>query len=206
MGIELDIADVLEEVGVSFTIERLGVAVDDVIEYLTYTPNSQVTKPFVREHFLECVFVAETQVLNGDVITFVESGDSYLVMNNSPDFFEDGVIRYLAVLYKTNVLIDIYHPQNTTVGYDTSFDFQLMYSAQKALVSEPLFGNIEAFDENIGTYNLEKNQLYLPSGYGLEEQDRIVINGTTEQYRVQTVIQRRYPNVIVADLGEDTRA
>lgn len=205
MGIEIDISDVLKEVGVSFTIERVGIPISDIIEYLTYVPNSQVTKPFVREFFLECVFVADTQVVIGDIITFVITNNSYLVMNLTPDLFENEVIRNLAVLYKTNALIDIYHPQFSTVGYDTTFNFQLLYSEQKALIAESLFGNIDAFDEHLGSYNLKKSQLYLPQGYNLEEQDRIIVHNTLETYQVETVIKRRFPNVIVADLGEDTR-
>ena len=63
---------------------------------------------------------------------------------------------------------------------------------------------MEAFDEHLGTYNLDKSQLYLPLAFGLEEQDRIVLS-TNEVFRVETILTRRYPDVIVADLGEDTR-
>lgn len=204
MGIELDISDVFAEVGVAFTIERLGVPVGGT-EYLTYTANRQVTKPFVREYFLESVFTAFTDVQNGDVVTFIETGESFIVMNCTPDLFENNIIRYLAVLYKTNVLIDIYHPHNTTIGYNTTFDFQRTYASQKALIAEPLFGNIEAFDEHTGIYNLEKNQLFISLDYAIEEQDRVVIPSTNEVYRIESVVRRRFPNAIVADLGEDTR-
>lgn len=205
MSIQIDIADVLEEVGLSFNIERLGVAVDCDTEYLTYVPNTQVTKPFVREHFLETAFKSDTCVQNGDVLNFVVSGDSYLVMNNTPDFFENEIIRYLAVLYKTNVTIDILRPQNTTVGYNTSFNFTTIHSAKKALVYAPLFGNIGRIDDDAGAFGLDKHELYLPLGYGLKEIDRIQISGTSEYYRVDTVILRRFPNMVVAGLKEDTR-
>ncbi|RLF28756.1 MAG: hypothetical protein DRN14_03620 [Thermoplasmata archaeon] len=205
MSIQYDIADVLEEVGLSFTIEHMGVPVPDVVEYLTYTPNTQVTKPFVREHFLEVAFRSDTSVLSGDIITFVVSGDSYLVMNNTPDFFENEIIRYLAVLYKTNVLIDILRPQHTTVGYNTQFDFVVVVSAQKALIYAPLFGNIGRVDPDAGSYALDKEELYTPIAYDLREVDRVRITGTSEFYQVNTVILRRFPAVAVSGLREDTR-
>jgi len=205
MSIQFDIADVLAEVGLSFTIERMGVPLPDVVEYLTYTPNSQVTKPFVREHFLEVAFKSETQVASGDVITFVASGASYLVMNNTSDFFEDEIIRYLAVLYKTNVLLTIQRPQNTTQGYDTVFAFQDRHVHVQALVYAPLFGNVGEVNDTIGTYGKQKQELYLCSEYGVLANDRIVIEDTGEIFTVDAVIARRFPKVSVVNLTEDTR-
>ena len=205
MSIQIDIADVLEEVGIAFSIERLGVDAGYDNEYLTYTPNTQVTKPFVREHFLETAFKSDTNVLGGDVLNFVVSGDSYLVMNNTPDFFENEIIRYLSVLYKTNVSLDILRPQNTTVGYDTTFAFSTIHTAQKALIYAPLFGNVGKVDDSVGSYGLDKHELYLPLDYGLKEADRVQISGTSLYYKVNTVILRRFPNIVVAGLIEDTR-
>jgi hypothetical protein len=205
MSIQYDIADVLEEVGLSFTVERLGVVIEEVTEYLTYTPNSQVTKPFIREHFLEVAFKSSTVVQTGDVITFVQSGDSYLVVNNTPDFFEDEIIRYLAVLYKTNVLVDILRPQNTTVNYHTSFSFTTLFSAQKVLIYAPMFGNASEVDADIGIFTQSKQELYLPVGYGVRVGDRISIPATSEYYTIAVTIPRRYPNICYAELAEDTR-
>ena len=69
----LDIKDVLEEIGTSFTILRpnsgeLGT------EYLDYEMNRQVTKPFIREYFLEIVLPQDTNVIGGDIIQFSDLG------------------------------------------------------------------------------------------------------------------------------------
>ena len=205
MSIQFDIEDVLGEVGLEFSIERMGLATEFNSEFLTYTPNTQVTKPFVREHFLETTFKSNTNVLSGDILTFSVGGASYLVMNNTPDYFENEIIRYLAVLYKVNVSVDILRPQNTTVGYDTIFDFSTLYSEQKALMYAPLFGNVGRIDDEAGEYGLDKQELYMPLGYGIKEIDRIQISGTSEYYQVNSVILRRFPNIIIASLKEDTR-
>ena len=205
MSIQFDIEDVLGEVGLEFSIERMGLNAGYDFEFLTYTPNTQVTKPFVREHFLETTFKSDTNVLSGDILTFSIGGDSYLVMNNTPDYFENEIIRYLAVLYKVNTLVDILRPQNTTVGYDTTFDFSEVYSEQKALIYAPLFGNVGRIDDEAGEYGLDKQELYMPLGYGIKEIDRIRVSGTSEYYQVNSVIRRRFPSIIVASLKEDTR-
>ena len=128
-----------------------------------------------------------------------------MCVNNTPDLFENEVIRYLAVLYKTNVLIDLLRPQNTTVGYDTTLDFAERYSAQKALIYAPVFGNKGEIDDNMGFVSDEKEELYIPDGYGVVVGDRIKIHDSTEQYLVSAVIPRRYPDISVLELSEDTR-
>ncbi len=205
MHLAKDIACTLANVGVAFTTERLGTATADDIEYFTYTPNTQVTKPFVREHFLETVFKSTTNVQNGDIIITTIAGDSYLCVNNTPDVLENEIIRYLAVLYKTNVLVDVLRPQNTTVGYDTSLAFATVHSSQKALIYAPLFGNKGEINEDIGFIQDEKEEMYISAGYGIKANDRVVVHGTSEKYIVSTVITRRYPGVAVLVLDEDTR-
>ncbi|MCK5862448.1 MAG: hypothetical protein KAH38_08175 [Candidatus Hydrogenedentes bacterium] len=205
MSVYRDIADVIAEVGVSFTTERAGVSTGAATEYFTYTPNRQVTKPFVREHFLEAVLKSTTLVQPGDVIVTSVVGESFLCVNNTPDLFEDEIIRYLAVLYKTNVTVDILRATNTTVGYDTSMSFVAQHSAQKALLYAPLFGNVSDIDDDVGFSRGEKEELFISSVYGVQEHDRILINSTSEQYRVAAVIHRRYPGVSVVELEDDTR-
>ena len=51
MSIGLDIKEVLSEVGNTITIVRTAGNVTG--EYTMYKPNAQVTKPFIREFFLE---------------------------------------------------------------------------------------------------------------------------------------------------------
>lgn len=205
MSIQRDIADVIAEVGISFSIERLGVAIPNVKEYMTYTSNAQVTKPFVKEHFLEVAFISSTAVVPGDVVTLTSTSDSFLVMNSLPEFFEDEVIKYSGVLYKTNVVLNILRAQNTTVGYDTTFSFVEQHADVKALMYAPLFGNTDKIDEEVGTYSLDKNELYIPVGYGLKEMDRIHLTCTNENQQVDVIIPRRFPAINVCQLSEDTR-
>ena len=203
MSIQLDISDVIAEVGVGFTITRQGIELDGV-EYFTYTPNSQVTKPFVREHFLEVAFKSDTAVKTGDTITVGVSNDTYLVMNNTPDFFENEIIRHLAVLYKINAVADILRPQHTRIGYDTSFDFVVQYPSVPILIYAPLFGNVLGVNADVGTYSSSAFDLYISADYAIEVGDRMQITNV-EYYAVDVVIPRRFPNILVCGLSEDTR-
>jgi len=205
MSIQIDIADVISEVGIAFTIARMNVEVPNVTEYLTYTPNSQVTKPFVREHFLEVAYKSDTVVLPGDVITFVVSGDSYLVVNNTPDFFENEIIRYLSVLYKVNVVIDLLRPHKDFSSYNTEFSFQAVASGIPLLIYAPLFGNTSGVDFDAGAYNVSKHDMYIPVGYNAHVGDRVYIPDTSEVFQITTIIPRRFPNIDVCMLSEDTR-
>ena len=90
----------IESVGTALTILRDGGDVTG--EYCDVEPNSQVTKPFVREFFLEASLVFDTEVVPGDVVQF-DDGRKLLVMNSTPAQFRNEVITNEAVLYKCNV-------------------------------------------------------------------------------------------------------
>lgn len=84
MSIGPDIDEVLDEIGTAFTIKRDS---GDVAGgYLDITPNTQVTKPFIREFFLEVMLSYNTTILPGEVLELDTSGDRYLTVNLTPAF------------------------------------------------------------------------------------------------------------------------
>jgi len=202
MSIGPDIKEVLAEVGVKYLILRdLG---NISGEYLTYKPNAQVTKPFIREYFLEAALSYDTRVVSGDIIQFVTTEDNYIIMNSTPALFENTVIKYECVLYKTNVLIDILRPSN---GRDeNTLRMRTIWTPIKtqarALISVPMFGIDLDTNEELGLIGIGNYELYVPSSYGVQVLDRIRIS-SSEFYRVETVKSRRYNNVDVLDIGED---
>lgn len=206
MSIGPDIEEVLDEVGTSYTILRDSGNVTGEKTY--YKTNSQVTKPFIREFFLEAWFRYSTQAIGGDYIQFNKTGDIFLLMNKSPQMFEDSIIKYDVVLYKCNVLVDVLRPvesDNWDANYRKLTSWQIIAESQPALVTTPLYGHDLATDEELGYLGLEVHELYLPESLGVQVLDRIRLN-LSEYYRVETIKPRRYANVNVIEIGEDTRA
>jgi len=202
MTIGPDIKEVLAEVGVKYLVLRDSGNITG--EYLTYKPNAQVTKPFIREYFLEAALSYDTKAVSGDIIQFVTTADCYIIMNSTPALFENAVIKYESVLYKTNVLIDVLRPSN--VRDVNTLQMRTVWTPiktqAKALISVPMFGIDLDTNEELGLIGIGNYELYLPSSYGAQVLDRIRIS-SSEFYRVETVKRRRYNNVDVLDIGED---
>jgi len=196
---------VIEDDGVKVLIVRDSGDITD--EYLTYEPNAQVTKPFIREFFLEAEFPYDTQVVAGDVIEFIITGDRYLVMNKTAEILENEITLYNGVLYKCNMTIDIYRPDDTGTRdnqYHQATTWSLVKADADVLFTTPLYGIDLETDEQIGLIGVKDLELYIPSSVVISVLDRIIVS-SSEYYRVETVKKRRYSAVDVCDVGEDMR-
>jgi hypothetical protein len=205
MTIGPDIKEAIGEVGVAFTILRDSG--DITGEFLQYKPNAQVTKPFIREFFLEAMACYDTVIVSGDTIEFNATGDRFLVMNSTPKMFENAAISFDTVLYKTNVVVDIYRPDDSGVR-DNQYHKDTVWNLVKAdvnvLMTSPLFGISLETDLEIGLIGLKLMELYIPDSVGLQVLDRLVIS-PDEYFRVEAIKSRRYAAVSVCDVGEDDR-
>jgi hypothetical protein len=204
MTIGPDIEEVLEEVGTKFTILRDSGNITG--EYLDFEPNSQVTKPFIREFFLEAMLSYATAVVSGDVIQFDTTGSRYLVMNFTPALFENVVINYDVVLYKTNVHLNIYR---SSIVQDANYRDRTVWNLVKgnvdALMVSPLYGSSIDEDRELGALGLQMQDIFIPLSVGLQTFDKIVVLETGEHWKVESIKVRRFIAITEADLGEDTR-
>lgn len=208
MGIGPDIKEVLQEVGTPFTILRDGYLVTG--EHLRYQPNRQVTKPFIREFFLECEVAYDTVSFVGDIIRIPTLNSSYIMMNKTGSEIEGEVFRYDAVLYKANVSGEILRPSDSgeiaatySHDYHKKTDWVNIRSNAHALLTESMFG-VDLDKREYGQISLSKNDLYVPHRYGIRVNDRYVAT-SGEYYRVTSVSLRRYDGVDVVEVEQDTR-
>lgn len=208
VGLATDITEVFEEVGIGYDIVSSGEEIRSG-EFLDAESNSQVTKPFIREFFLEVSFSADTLLIDGDILQFRFSGDvygdRYMVMNKTADVFENELIKYDGVLYRCNVSGELLRPSGETrdADYHKVNVWQPLQSEAYALQTEPLFGG-ELEEVELGTIGIEKHEMYIPSIYGVQELDRYITT-SGEVYRIESIKKRRYKGVDVVVLGEDTR-
>ena len=203
MSISLDIKLVLQEIGTSFVIKRDS---GDVAGgYLDYEMNRQVTKPFIREFFIEGTFPHDTAAVAGDVIQFSD-GRRYLVMNDSPELFENETISREVVLYMANVSGELLRPSGEAFdsNYRRGTDWQTVKSMCYASLTARLFGTDLQQDEELGQIGIQSQELYLPSSIGVQALDRYQPQ-SGEYYKVEQVVTRYFPAVDVCYLAEDTR-
>lgn len=205
MGIGQDIKGALVDVGSSYTILRDSGNISG--EYLDFEINKQVTKPFIREFFLEVTLPHDTSAIAGDVIQFDTDQRRFLLMNKTPEEFEDEVAVYETVLYKCNVSGELlrYSGENwDRQTYRPDSIWETIKSDCSALLTENLFGTGLVLDEEIGQLGLELDSLYIPTSIGTKLLDRYS-SASGEYYKIISVESRKFDGVDVCKLEEDTR-
>jgi len=181
-------------------------------ESLDAEPNSQVTKPFIREFFVEALLPFDSSLVPGDVTEFDVTGDRYLMMNRTPTMVKNAIIANDAVLYKANVSGELLRVSGE-IGWDDSYQKSKSWetisgetgSICYALQTEPLHGVELQSDEELGEIGIENHELYVPHSFGVQIKDRYQ-TGSGEYYQVNSVKERRFPGVDVVLLEEDQRS
>ncbi len=205
MTVGEDIKEALQDIGSLITIFRDSGNLSG--EYVDTETNAQVTKPFVREFFLEAMVAYDTDLVPGDAFEMDITGIRYLLMNKTPFMVENAVGNYDSVFYKCNVSGEILRPSGEVRSTDT-LRIVPVYSVEKsncfALLTEPLFSGDLDTDEQLGLIGIQKEELYIPSSFGIKVLDRYQpVSG--EYYVVESIKRHRFSGVDVAILGEDTR-
>jgi hypothetical protein len=200
-----DIGEVFEEVGVHFSVIRGGEAFDSG-EYLVYDLNRQVTKPFIREHFLEAEMSYIASLRTGDIAVF-DDGRKFLVMNRTAEQFENEAVLQNAVLYMSNASVRILRSEGE--DWDENYlkipRWSPIHSGEvDALITEALYGHSLESDKELAMIGIENHELYIPKWVGIEVRDRVEWS-SGEFYQINTVMKRRYSGIDVAELGVDTR-
>lgn len=196
-----DYKEVIYEIGSQFTIIRDSGNVSG--EFVRIKLNAQVTKPFIREFFVEADFSYDTAVIAGDVVVLGD-GRAFLVMNITPHLFEDEAYRRTAVLYKSNVIGTLYRPREIKVGYNTRIVWQIVKQSVYGLFTESYYGHELNDDAPVGPVTSLAMDGYIPHTVGCKKGDRLWISDS-EYYQAESIMTRRYDNVDVVQFGEDTR-
>lgn len=206
MGIGDDLKTVLSEVGSAFTIIRDAGNVSG--EYLDSEVNRQVTKPFIREFFTEATLAYDTDAVAGDVIEIDILEKQYLVMNKTPEMFEDAINTQECVLYKCNVSGELLRFSGEGWLIDTTYQHNQQWDTEKStaygLLTEKLFGSDLTQDEELGQIGVEAHELYLPSSYGATALDRYEYS-SGEFLKIEVVEKRKFDNIDICHIAEDTR-
>ena len=201
MTLASDIKEIIAEIGTSVTIIRPTGNITG--EYLYGKINKQVTKPFIREFFMEAWMASDTAMVSGDTIQ-TSDGRIFIIMNKTPSMFEDIAYRYDSVVYKCNVVATVQRPVETTENYTVTTSFSTITEDVNMLITESLYGNELDTDEELASIGLSSEDCYVSSSVGIEYLDRIWIS-ETEYYQVEVIKKRRFDGVDLIILGEDTR-
>ncbi len=203
MSVGIDVKQAYIEVGTAASL----IDPSGTTEYIDYEANSQVTKPFIQEFFLEAYLPYDTAQIVGGIVRLDAMGNDYMIMGKTPILFENAPYEIQSVYYKCNVSGELFRPSGEIRDPDT-YEYQeifgLVTGERYALMTEPLFGTGIEIEDELGVMGIERNELYIPSSYGIRELDRYQpFSG--EYYKVERVLERRFSGVDVCELTEDNR-
>ncbi len=208
MSVGNDIANVFEDVGAKVFINDT-----EGYDFIDAELNAQVTNPFIREHMLEGTLPYNTDIAPGDIIRFEITNHRYLIVNFIPDVFENEIVAISATLYKCNAFGKIYREQESQITTDVPMNLRHRRQVCWSFVDESfivftsaLRGNTSEMlgTQDIGDITVKHNIAYLPASVQVRPKDRFYID-EDEYYLIGNVEKRRFNNVAVISLHQDTR-
>jgi hypothetical protein len=205
-GLQDDLADVFAEIG---TLVEIVGSSPVVREYIDVEQNVQVSNPFIREHFIEGSLKASTKIQPGNIIKFVGKNLTYLVVNYSPELFEDDTVIISTTLYKCNVTVTVKR-QTSEVRDPVNRKLTPVWTdvvTTPAPLTSALRGNPSDLNDYqpFLQYAVKEKVIYFPESIAPKAMDRVVLP-SGEFYKISNVEYFRFNNVVVCDLEEDTRA
>ena len=205
MSIGPDIKEVIAELGDSFYVLQSGSFVTGGKCFTEM--NTQSSKPFVREHHLDAVFSYDSTLQSGDVIYITVYGAVFLVMNMTPENFEDQKVENYSIIYKCNLNGNskVLRPVETKLGYRSVVSWQTVAENFYGLITNRIYGSEIDQESIVGQAEVWRLALYLPKTIDIQPLDRFVVSGITEYYKVETIESYYFPGVKVILLTEDTR-
>jgi len=207
-GLGADISEVYAELGALATIVNRNPVVTG--ERVLYDVNAQATKPFIREYHLDASLAYDTEITPNDVILLTATNKYYMIMNKTPELFENEVVEWNVVLYLCNLPVTAHILRPVEVRdpatYKIVHGWQVLYDDPiYGLASDRFFGaEIDQETPKAGQFQKWKIDLYIPKFYAIQPLDRIFMT-ETEYYKVEAIEAHHYPGVNMALLVEDTR-
>lgn len=208
MTVGRDIAEVFRDVGAKVFINETS-----QYDYIDAELNTQVSNPFIREHMIEATLPYNTIIQPGNIINFEATQQRFLVVNYIPDIFENEPVAISATIYKCNVYGYFYREQEMPDNENLPMQFRHRRQVCWKLVDEnylvftsALRGNTSEMlgTQHFGDIVVKRHIVYLPSSMDVKTKDRLYID-ENEYYQVGNVEKRRFNNVAVISLHEDTR-
>ena len=201
-----DIEDMLQDIGTPYTILRSG-ETNILGEKCLYKLNKQVTKPFIREFFIEATLSYDTEVVAGDIIQFTNDSRTFIIATNTPRNFEGQAFDNQAVFYKCNVLGELKRHSGEIYNSQTYKKDQVWDSVKTdlyGLMTEEIFGNYLDQETRIGQVQNQALFLYVSSSEDIQSLDRFeAVSG--EYYKVEEIEKNIYPGIHICHLEVDTR-
>jgi hypothetical protein len=213
---------VFRKLGTSFTIIREEGCISG--ESLSEKPNSQATKPFIREFFRECTLPYDTQVVPGDLVKYEvpavpeDEAEYFLVTHYNHEMFRNVPITVKTVLYKTNIVCDLLRPSGEldTQTFQTNTHWNTIKRGQRLLLTDKLYGTrLDDEEQPFMQADIASLIAFVPKRIALAAHDRLVVSGEflfgggvsgEMHYSVKYIERNQFSGIDLVYLEDDTRS
>jgi hypothetical protein len=206
MSLGEDVKAAYVDTGTGYVVIHSG-ETNTSAEFCSYDVPEQVVRPFPREFLLEASLPFDTIANEGDIIKF-NDGRYFLILSKIGVQFADAIYEYQTQFVKCNVTEGIIL-RSTTEDWDDQYHkvpvWDIVHKDVISTLTESLTGNILDDKEEAALLTTKSLDLYISDhNYDIQVMDRFQpVSG--ESYRVDNIRKRVFPNVILAQLTEDTR-
>lgn len=204
-GIGDDIKAVLEELGSSTTIYKYGgTTITEVMDLETFPTSST---EFIRQYFGVLSVAYDSAIAPGDIV-FINNC-YYLVILTDRMFFENAPVDITVPACRCNVYGSLKRLSTVTnadyIKVPTWTDVTV--EPLRALQYEDKSGNFQEIEGHLMSFNKEQHSLLLPVFVPVQVDDRWYPSHSNlnEFYRISSIDTRRFENVSICALEEDTR-
>lgn len=204
-GIGDDIRDVLQELGTPFTIYRIDgtIITGECMDYDFYADQST---EFIRQFCYSGDFQYDSQVKNGDIITF---GDKYfLIMNVRQTLFEREGVDYTNYFIECNTL-GKFSRQTPIRGadYKSTVSWTTLHDNIHGVQTESEGMGINSFPRQSMDISLNQFNLYTQNYKDIRVGDRWYpsMNDLTIHYKIVQMNAFRFPEMLVCRLEMESR-
>jgi hypothetical protein len=202
MPIGSDIAEVMDELGITATILR---SPSNIKEKITYDVNTASTNYFATGAFLNTSFRYNTKIIVGDLLQFGES--TYLVISSTPDIFEGGIVEYVGSVLKCNTPATTYIARYFETQDPDSYVITAIWTVESdvmGLIYADTRGVVPSASDTGGMAQVFKLECYIPGTIDVQINDRLILT-VSEYYTVQNIEKFRIPGISILTLIADTR-
>lgn len=198
-----DIKEVLNELGVAFTVYKTSgsSSTGEKLDLETYSDSST---EFIRQFFGHISLPYDTLAVAGDYICLTGLDDSYWLINSIRKLSVEGdIATQEAAIYRCNVVGGIQREVESTENYRPDDSWTNIYTnVRGAFVERPEAVQLKEKDHMEVTKG--ERYLFISGNYTPMQGDRFTITAT-EYYKITVIDKRRFDNVQVLTLVEDTR-
>lgn len=210
MSLKEDIKRTLIQYGSKLSIRRIP----PIVEVFDVAPMYQASKPFRLEHLFTLTCPYDSQILVGDIIDDLDTGESLIIVHKGQTVVSNEIVTCDVVAYKSNCVVDLIRFSSTGKSYNPTIASTTIASNINAVIDDTAYA--AKLDEPVypvQNANQKVMYIYVPNNIDSKIGDRIHVknvsygNGANGAmfYEVADISFYTFVGISILHVKEDNR-